>query len=111
VASNVSSDGAEAVLPLRNRHILNDVTPLQENPRISLKADKDFFRTSMHAEDVPKSKSSSESQTYGETNDNQDHQRSISSSPRFQYPNRLVSFLREGERDAHPGAGQRILQR
>jgi hypothetical protein len=110
VASNVSS-AREAAPPLRNRYILNEVTPLQENPRISLKADKDFFPTSIHADDVPKSKSSSESQTYGETNNNQDHQRSISSSPRFQYPDRLVSFLREGERDASPGAGQCILQR
>ena len=52
MASNVSSEGGEAAPPLRNRHILYDVTPLQENPRISLKADKDFFPTSMHAEDV-----------------------------------------------------------
>ena len=54
---------------------------------------------------------SGESQKYGETNDNQGHQRSISFSPQFQYPDRLVSFLRKGERDAHPGAGLRILQR
>jgi hypothetical protein len=73
VASNVSPDGGEAAPPLRNRYILYDVTPLQENPRISLKADKDFFRTSMHAEDVLQSKSSGESQMYGETNDDQDH--------------------------------------
>jgi hypothetical protein len=51
VASNVSSEGGEAAPPLRNRHILYDVIPLQENPRISLNADKDFFPTSMHAED------------------------------------------------------------
>ena len=65
----------------------------------------------MHAEDVLQGKSSGESQIYGETNDNQDHQRSISCSPWFEYPDRLVSFLREGERDAHPGAGLCILQR
>lgn len=52
MASNVSSDGGEAAPTLRNRYILYGVTPLQENPRISLKAYKDFFRTSMHAEDV-----------------------------------------------------------
>jgi hypothetical protein len=52
VGSNVSSDGGEAAPPPRKPYILNDVTPLQENPRISLKADKDFFRTSMHVEEV-----------------------------------------------------------
>jgi hypothetical protein len=83
---------------------------LQEKPRISHAADKDFLPgfdscCERSVKRIPRRK-----QTHDEANDDQNHPRIVLSSPRFRRSARLVFFLRNGGGDALPGAGLHILR-